>query len=96
MTTRCTFCDEAIEPGEVVTIEEGDDPRDQLAGDVAHDECLRRHRASLDQLRRMFSEKDYNEHSDIEDPIADFDEDDLAAEIDELEAELADEMNDDE
>jgi len=50
-----------------------------------HREDLRRYVASLDQLERIFEDKEY-----VGNPTEDVDEDELDAEIDELEAELDD------
>jgi hypothetical protein len=60
-------------------------------------ELKRRRRAAHEQLQRMFGteDKDYEAHTDIESPVEDVDEDELAAEIDELDAELDDEMTGD-
>ena len=55
-------------------------------------EIEQRRRAAREELRRMFRDKDYDAHTDIDSPATDFDEDELAAEIDELEAELEDEL----
>lgn len=53
---------------------------------LEHREDLRRYVASLDQLERMFEDKEY-----VGTPTEDVDEDELDAEIAELEAELEDE-----
>jgi hypothetical protein len=93
MTTLCAFCEEPV-GDDHVTIGADDDPYDRSdANSPAHDECLRRHRAAVEQTRRMFDtmSKDYEAHTDIERRPAEVDEDELDAEIDELEAELADE-----
>jgi DNA-binding MarR family transcriptional regulator len=59
---------------------------------LEHREDLKRYVASLEQLDRMFEEKDYEEHTDIGGSPADsFDEDELEGELDELETELEDE-----
>lgn len=67
------------------------------AVDVIDDKVDRRCRATQEQTRRMFenAEKDYEEHTDIESPITEFDEDELAAEIEEFERELADRVDKD-
>jgi len=65
------------------------------AVDVIDGECERCRRASQDQLRRMFEDKDYEELTDIESPVEDVDEDELDAEIEELETELERELSGD-
>jgi DNA-binding MarR family transcriptional regulator len=57
---------------------------------LGHREDLRRYVASVQQTKRLFENmsKDYEEHTDIESPIEDDDEDELDAEIAELEADL--------
>lgn len=97
MPTLCAICDDPIPGGECVEIEEDDDPYDSFDdGDVAHDKCLRRHRAAVEQAKRMFEtyggEKDYEKHTEIEDPVTDIDEDEIDAKIEELEAELEEEL----
>lgn len=54
-----------------------------------HREDLRRYVGSLNQLEMMFTDKTYDEHTEIADPQPeDIDEDELNAELAELEAEL--------
>ena len=60
--------------------------RDSHYHALDHREDLHRYVASLDQLERMFEDKEY-----VGTPTEDVDEDELDAEIDELEAELDDE-----
>jgi len=57
---------------------------------LGHREDLRRYVASVQQTKRLFEnvDKDYGKHTDIESPIEDVDEDELDAELAELEAEL--------
>lgn len=62
---------------------------------MTEDELERRRRAAQDQLERMFRDKDYDDHSDIVSPADPVDEDELGAELEELEARLEDEMADD-
>jgi hypothetical protein len=92
--TLCAFCEVPV-GGDHATIGEDDDPYDRFEGQpIVHDECLRRHRAAVDQTRRMFEtlDKDHEAHTDIEGHPAEVDEDELDEEIDELEAELAGEL----
>jgi Mn-dependent DtxR family transcriptional regulator len=49
---------------------------------------LRRYVASLSQLEMMFGDKSYDEHTTIDDSLEEIDEDELDAELAELEAEL--------
>ena len=60
--------------------------RDSHYHALEHREDLRRYVASLDQLKRIFEDKEY-----VGTPTEDVDEDELDAEITELEAELEDE-----
>lgn len=62
------------------------------ASRVVDGEFERRRRAAQEELRQMFEtiDKDYDAHTDIESPIEDVDEDELSAEIEELENELTD------
>ena len=54
-----------------------------------HRDDLRRYTGSLNQLKRMFDDKDYDEHTDIDDSHhKDINEDELDAEIAELEADI--------
>jgi DNA-binding MarR family transcriptional regulator len=54
-----------------------------------HRDDLRRYVGSLNQLERMFDDKDYDEYTDVDDShLEDIDEDELDAEIAELEADL--------
>jgi DNA-binding MarR family transcriptional regulator len=54
-----------------------------------HREDLRRYVGSLNELETMFTDKTYDEHTEIADPqLEDIDEDELNAELAELEAEL--------
>lgn len=56
---------------------------------LGHRDDLRRYVGSLNQLERMFADKNYDEHTNIDDPkLGNIDEDELDAEITELEAEL--------
>lgn len=98
MMTLCAFCEDPIADSETAPIGEYDDPHDRVEGDVAHDECLYRHRAAVKQTSRMFKtlNKDYDLHTGIEFSVEDVDEDELAAELDELKGELEGEMAGDE
>lgn len=49
---------------------------------------LRRYVASLSQLEMRFGDKSYDEHTTIDDSLEEIDEDELDAELAELEAEL--------
>lgn len=54
-----------------------------------HRDDLRRYAGSLNQLERMFDDRDYDEYTDVDDThLGDIDEDELDTEIAELEAEL--------
>jgi predicted transcriptional regulator len=54
-----------------------------------HRDDLRRYTGSLNQLKRMFDDKDYDEHTDIDNSHhEDINEDELDAEIAELEADI--------
>lgn len=54
-----------------------------------HRDDLRRYVVSLNQLERMFDDKDYDEYTDVDDShLEDINEDELDAELAELEADL--------
>ncbi len=56
---------------------------------LTHRDDLRRYVVSLNQLERMFDDKDYDEHTDVDySHLEDINEDELDAEIAELEADL--------
>lgn len=97
MTRACAICEEEIEPGNETQIESSDDPSGSFDDDaLAHQECLRRHRAAIKQTKRMFRDKPKGPSNP---ETVDIDEDALDDEIEEIEAhfdELLDETRDDE
>lgn len=60
MANFCAFCQDPIESDEPVTFEEDDDPFNRVEGDVAHDECLRRHRVAVEQTSYQTVSQEYS------------------------------------
>jgi len=94
MSTRyCAFCEDPVGEDHVEIDEDPilEDRDEGVESWVAHASCWRRHQAALENSLRMFENLDRDPDTDrdiVDPPTHDVDEDELDAEIEEIEEKL--------